>query len=352
MVGGSFVRSIVRSLDRPGAARAARAGVGAGAQCARCGAGVGRVGGAGLSPGRSGGGGSLAGALPARLSAGWTGWWLRTLPLPSPRRLARDRCGAGALPLPPLPSPFPGPAVWAPRPRALPPRLAFPPLRKGPGASPRGHGPSTGQGAAGRGAGLRARIPLGSGTSCTAQGAGGAAGGGHSAAATAPPPSSPVPPQKNAAAATKPIAVCITSCLLLFLPAPAHPPAAGTGALCASLGWKRPSSCTGGSGREEPNLPSPQGLRGKSSCPSRPMEERRWAGKAGRGARAPSRLNDEDVVWLPAGEGGREGKRGRTAAVGGCWPGRAPVAPAGCEPPAPPAGRCPPERIPSSAGTR
>lgn len=244
-----------------------------------------------------------------------------------------------------LPCGRPGPAPSRPASRSLP-------CGKGRARLPGATAPAPGRARCGAGRGFAGEDPARLRHQLHCAGSGGAAGGGHSAAATAPPPSSPVPPQKNAAAATKPIAVCITSCLLLFLPAPAHPPAAGTGALCASLGWKRPSSCMGGSGREGPNLPSPQGLRGKSSCPSRPMEERRWAGKAGRGARAPSRLNDEDVVWLPAGEGGREGKRGRTAAVGGCWPGRAPVAPAGCEPPAPPAGRCPPERIPSSAGTR
>lgn len=107
-------------------------------------------------------------------------WWLRT----SPCCAARVRRQAAALPLPPLPSLFPGAcSAGAPTPRPpaaapprLPPHAALAPLRKGLGASPWGHGPSTGQvalwggGRAGRGAGLRARILLGSGTSCTAQG--------------------------------------------------------------------------------------------------------------------------------------------------------------------------------------
>lgn len=196
--------------------------------------------------------------------------------------------------------------MWAPRPRALPPRLAFPPLRKGPGVSPRGHGPSAGQGALRGGARVCGR----GSRSAPAPAAlrrerGGGRGRAPRCSYCAPPRSPQSPPQKNATAAAKPIAVCITSCLLLFLPAPAHPPAAGTGVQCVLLGWKRPSSCMGDSGRERRSLPSPRGLWGKSSCPSRPLEERRWGGKAGRGARTPSRLNDEDVVWPPAGEGGR-----------------------------------------------
>lgn len=162
----------------------------------------------------------------------------------------------------------PAPCPPAAAPPRFPPCVALASLRKGLGLSPWGRGPSAAQGAfwggghARQGARLRARILLGSGTSCTAQGAGGRLGGGHRAAATAP---SPPIPQKNAAAVAKPITVCITSCLLLFLPGPRAPPGwggLGRAALCsvgngpapargARLG-ERSLSHLGGAAEEEP----------------------------------------------------------------------------------------------------
>lgn len=269
----------------------------------------GGVGGGGERAPRGGGGGRpqpFPPGSPGTERAGGCG-------RPPPRRAARDRRGAAALPLPPLPSPFPGACrVGAPAPRPpaaapprFPPHAALAPLRKGPGASPRGRGPSAGQralrggGRAGRGAGLRAGIPLGSGTSCTAQGAGGAARGRAPrcsyCALARPPPPSPHPPQKNAAAAAEPIGVCITSCLLLFLPGPrAHPPAWGeggdgrTGAQCALFGWKRPNARMGGSAGGAQRSLSPGGLRGKNRCPpAAAAEGRGWGGLAAEHRRPP-----------------------------------------------------------------
>lgn len=87
--------------------------------------------------------------------------------------------------------------VGAPAPRPpTPPRLPSPAERAGrvsPGPRPQRRAGR----AAGRGAGLRARIPLGSGTSCTAQGAGGRPGEGTALQLLRPPPFPPIPPQKK-----------------------------------------------------------------------------------------------------------------------------------------------------------
>lgn len=130
---------------------------------------------------------------------------------PPPRCAGSPRnCGpsssAASFPFPPgacrVGAPAPRPPAAAP-PR-LPPHAALARLRKGPGASPRGRGPTAGQGAlrgggrAGWGAGLRARIPLGSGTSCTAQGAGRGGGGpGEGTALQLLRPRPPHPPKKR-----------------------------------------------------------------------------------------------------------------------------------------------------------
>lgn len=207
----------------------------------------------------------------------------------------------------------PGPAVWAPRPRALPPRprLAFPRMRrslpsgKGRARLPGAAAPPLGSARCGVGAVPGGAPVCGRGSrSARAPAAlrrerGGRPGGGHRAAATAPspapPPPSPHPPQKNAAAAAEPIGVCITSCLLLFLPGPrAHPPAWGeggdgrTGAQCALFGWKRPNARMGGSAGGAQRSLSPGGLRGKNRCPpAAAAEGRGWGGLAAEHRRPP-----------------------------------------------------------------
>lgn len=168
-----------------------------------------------------------------------------------------------------------GPALRVPRPRARPPRprLAFPrmqrwlPSEKGWARLPGATAPPPGRSRCGAGAVPGGARVCGRGF-CSApapaalrrEGDGGGTARGRAprcsycALAAAGPPL----PQKNAAAAaTKPIAVCITSCLLLFLPGPRAPPGwGGTGTQCALLGWKRPNAHMGGSaGVAQPSPP-------------------------------------------------------------------------------------------------
>lgn len=267
---------------------------GAGAQRARL-AGDGRAGGAGLSPERSGGGGAWRGPSRPGLRRGSGSVAADSSsppPYPPPPFAGWPRnCGPSFLfrrflPLSPgLPCGRPGPAP------SLPPSPAERAGRVSPGPLR---------------AGLRARIRRAPAPAALRRERGGARGRDR-AAATAPPRA---PPKKNAAAAAEPIAVCITSCLLLFLRPPRTP---------RPLGWKRPSSRTGGSGRAGRGLPSP-GAEGRAPAPAaRPRE---GDGEGGLAAERPRgsvmrtwcgrRLEREEggetgthcsSGWLPAGKG-------------------------------------------------
>lgn len=237
--------------------------------------------------------------------------------------------------------------VGAPAPRppaAAPPRLplhaALARLRKGlvsPGPRPHrragrvaGWGPCrVGRGSAGEDpAGLRHQLH------CAGSGAGGGGPGEGTALQLLRPRPHPPIPQKNAAAAVKPIAVCITSCLLLFLPGPRAPPGWGGNRGAVRVARLETAQCPhGGLGKggivafSLPRGAAGEGwLRSRAALPA--AERMRTRGVAG--------------GWRGRGRGGGGGRRrrGRTAAVGGCRPGRAPVALGGLRTSRCPAGRC------------
>lgn len=264
--------------------------------------------------------GEPGGALPARVSAGGAVRWPQTLPLPlpTPRRLSRDGRGTAVLPSSSAASfPFPRACrVGAPAPR--PPSL--PPLRKGPGASPRGRcGRVCGRGSAG----LRHQLHC--------AGSGGAPGGGTALQRLRP----PGPPPKKTQPRQRSPSLSALHHVSSSSSGPRAPPGRSAGSGPAPARGAR-----GGRGAASP-LP---GLR-EELLPRPPAGERRWRGRAGR--RAPSRLGDENVVWPPAGEGGGRGngdalQQWVAAGREGRLLLRAPL-------PSPPAGRCPRERSASPA---
>lgn len=268
--GRGLARSLVHSLDRPGAARGARAGAGAGAHCARCGAGDGRGGGAALSPGRSGGGGAPRGPWP--------------FPPGSPRG---ERVGGCGLSLSPPPTVLRGiaaelrpflfrrflpfsPGLPCGRPGPAPSRPASPslPCGKGRARLPGATAPAPGRARCGAGRGFAGEDPARLRHQLHCAGSGGAAGGGHRAAATAPPPSPPVPPQKTQPRRRSPSLSALHHVSSSSSRPPLTPRPRGPGrCACCSLG-SGPAPAWGARGRRGAASPLPGGCGERAPGPA------------------------------------------------------------------------------------